>query len=56
MKKIIIILTGGIIVISLLWLVDERFLTKTSDPESTETQRKEESCTTRFGNRSKGKS
>ena len=43
MKKTIIILTGSIIAISILWLADKKLLNKTSDPGSAENQKKEES-------------
>lgn len=40
MKKSIIILPGGVVVISLLWLVDKTFLTKKTVPNSADKQRK----------------
>ena len=38
MKKTIIILSVGVVPVSLIWLVDERLLTKTSKPKSAENQ------------------
>ena len=40
MKKTIIILTGAVVAISLLWLIDEKLI-KTSEPKSGETQKED---------------
>ena len=43
MKKTIIILSGAIVAISILWLVDEKLPTKTSKSKFAESQKKNES-------------